>query len=111
MGRVISFVGASAIVLAMLAMSAAGCAQMNQMTGGVTSPSTSFASRLPTTGYSGIAPMPKGTAEQPPPAIQNCALVAISTPSRWACGGKTYTAYQLARARMNWEKKYGATAQ
>ncbi|HEY6418304.1 MAG TPA: hypothetical protein VIX59_04805 [Candidatus Binataceae bacterium] len=108
MERMISFVGASALV-AMLAMSAAGCARMNQMTGGVTSPSTSFAAREPSTGFSGIAPMPKtNNPEKPPPAIQNCALVAISTPSRWACNGKTYTAYELAKARMDWEKKYGS---
>jgi hypothetical protein len=33
--------------------------------------------------------------------VQDCAIVAISSPSRWACpDGKVYTSFQLYRARV-----------
>jgi hypothetical protein len=32
--------------------------------------------------------------------VQDCAIVAISSPSRWACpDGKVYTSFELYRAR------------
>jgi hypothetical protein len=42
------------------------------------------------------------------PRVEDCAIVAISSPSRYACNGKVYTSYQLAKLRMNEEKKYAA---
>ena len=47
-----------------------------------------------------------GTARVP--RVEDCAIVAISTPSRYACNGKVYTSYQLAKMRMEEEKKYAA---
>jgi hypothetical protein len=47
-----------------------------------------------------------GTAQAP--RIEDCALVGISSPSRWACNGKVYTSFQLAKMRMDEEKKYAA---
>jgi hypothetical protein len=42
------------------------------------------------------------------PRVEDCAIVAISSPSRYACGGKVYTSFQLAKLRMDEEKKYAA---
>jgi outer membrane protein OmpA-like peptidoglycan-associated protein len=45
---------------------------------------------------------PKQAAVQVPRwvRVQDCAIVAISSPSRWACpDGKVYTNYELSRAR------------
>jgi hypothetical protein len=35
----------------------------------------------------------------PEPRVANCALIQQATPSRYVCGGKTYTATQLADIR------------
>lgn len=35
--------------------------------------------------------------------VQDCAIVAISSPSRFACDGKVYTSFQLYRARQQAE--------
>jgi hypothetical protein len=35
----------------------------------------------------------------PDPRIEDCALVQQATPTRYVCGGKTYTAVQLAALR------------
>jgi hypothetical protein len=35
--------------------------------------------------------------------VQDCAIVATSSPTRFACGGKVYTSFQLARARAKAE--------
>jgi hypothetical protein len=35
----------------------------------------------------------------PEPRVENCALTQQATPSRYVCGGKTYTATQLADIR------------
>jgi hypothetical protein len=60
----------------------------------------------------GLAPtvnMKKAEASsQPPPEVENCAVVAISTPAKYACNGKTYTSYELAKMRWDYEKKNGA---
>lgn len=31
-----------------------------------------------------------------PPRVENCAIIAISTPSIYRCNGKTYTSIELA---------------
>ena len=51
---------------------------------------------------SGMKMTPKQAAVQVPPwiRVQDCALVAISSPSRYACpDGKVYTNFELSRAR------------
>ncbi len=40
------------------------------------------------------------------PRVEDCAIVGISTPTKYACGGKVYTSYQLAKLRMDEEKRY-----
>jgi len=47
-----------------------------------------------------------GTAKIP--RVEDCAIVAISSPSRYACNGKVYTSYQLAKLRMAEDKKEGS---
>jgi hypothetical protein len=47
-----------------------------------------------------------GTARVP--RVEDCAIVGISSPSKFACGGKVYTSFQLAKLRMAEEKKYAA---
>jgi hypothetical protein len=44
----------------------------------------------------------------PAPRVEDCAIVAISSPSRFACNGKVYTSFQLAKLRMEEEKKYAS---
>lgn len=39
----------------------------------------------------------------PPPRVENCAVVTISTPAKYACNGKVYTAYELQHLREKWE--------
>ena len=40
------------------------------------------------------------------PRVEDCAIVGISSPTKYACNGKVYTSYQLAKLRMAEEKKY-----
>lgn len=47
----------------------------------------------------------QGAAAGPPPLVQNCAIVAISSPTKYACNGKVYTSFQLAKLRQDWKKK------
>jgi len=49
-------------------------------------------------------PATMATPAGPPPLVQNCAIVAISSPSRYACNGKVYTTFELLKLREKWEK-------
>ena len=42
------------------------------------------------------------------PRVEDCAIVGISSPTKYACNGKVYTSFQLAKMRMEEEKKYAA---
>jgi hypothetical protein len=42
------------------------------------------------------------------PRVEDCAIVSISSPSKYACNGKVSTSFQLAKLRMDEEKKYAA---
>ena len=42
------------------------------------------------------------------PRVEDCAIVAISSPTRYACNGKVYTSFQLAKLRLEEEKKYAS---
>jgi len=35
----------------------------------------------------------------PPPDVTDCAIVTLSTPTLYACGGKVYTVFQLQHLR------------
>jgi hypothetical protein len=49
-------------------------------------------------------PLSKGA----PPLVQNCAIVSISSPTRYACNGKVYTSFELAKLREEWQAKQQA---
>ena len=65
--------------LALLAGSLAGCTSI-----------------LPQSGW---GPTPPGA----PPLVQNCGIVGISSPTRYACNGKVYTTFDLEKQRLAWE--------
>ena len=43
----------------------------------------------------------------PPPMVQNCGIVTIGSPTKYACNGKTYTSFELLKLRQDWEKTHG----
>lgn len=47
-------------------------------------------------------------AAQPAPRVQDCGVIQTGTPSRFACDGKVYTSYQLAKLREDEAKRYSA---
>ncbi len=63
-------------------------------------------------GYQGSAQEPTRVPSTAPatsaaaPRVEDCGLVAISSPPKYACNGKVYTAFQLERLRTEAEKKY-----
>lgn len=46
-------------------------------------------------------------ADRPPPMVQNCGIVGIGSPTKYACGGKVYTSFELLKLREEWEKNHG----
>jgi hypothetical protein len=46
----------------------------------------------------------KVARQDPPPKVQNCAIVTLSTPVLYACNGKVYTEYQLQHLREKAEQ-------
>jgi hypothetical protein len=40
------------------------------------------------------------------PRVQDCGVVAISSPPKYACEGKVYTSMQLAKLRNDEARKY-----
>jgi hypothetical protein len=38
-----------------------------------------------------------------PSLVQDCGIVTISSPTRYVCGGKVYTSFELERNRLKWE--------
>jgi hypothetical protein len=53
------------------------------------------------------APAPQA-ATTPVPYVENCAEVSVGSPSKFACNGKTYTAFELAKIRETEAKKYAS---
>jgi hypothetical protein len=47
-------------------------------------------------------------AATPIPYVQNCAVLNTGSPSRFACNGKVYTSFQLAKIREEEAKKVAA---
>ncbi len=39
----------------------------------------------------------------PPPKVENCGIVAVGSPMKFACDGKVYTSFQLAHLRQGKE--------
>jgi hypothetical protein len=52
----------------------------------------------------GAAKTEKPKITTAPPLVQDCGVVAISTPARYACNGKTYTSFQLTKMRADYAK-------
>jgi hypothetical protein len=51
----------------------------------------------------GMSPQ-QAAGDNPPPLVQNCGIVSISSPTKYACNGKTYTSFELLKLRLAWEK-------
>jgi hypothetical protein len=43
------------------------------------------------------------------PRVEDCAIVGISSPTRYACNGKVYTSFQLAKLRIDEKKNYASS--
>lgn len=54
------------------------------------------------------APAQTAATARAPRVDQDCTVFNISTPTRFACNGKVYTSYQLAKMRTAEEKKYAS---
>lgn len=55
----------------------------------------------------GASPRQLASADNPPPMVQNCGIVGIGSPTKYACDGKVYTSFDLLKLRQNWEKNHG----
>jgi len=75
------------------------------LTGCSTMAPSAAPSRMAFGGTTGRQPLVTTTMTGPPPLVQNCAIVAISSPTRYACNGKVYTSFELKKLREAWEKK------
>jgi hypothetical protein len=63
-------------------------------------------------GIAGCSAMPSRGWGNPgpgaPPLVQrDCAIVTISSPTRYACDGKVYTSFDLEKQRLAWETTEG----
>jgi hypothetical protein len=87
--RIKRFLGSTMLLSAVVALS--GCA--------------GFASQF------AIQQQPDGASQvaaKPIPRVQDCGVLDTGTPSRFVCGGKVYTAFQLAKLREDEARKYGS---
>jgi hypothetical protein len=53
-------------------------------------------------------PVASASGPKPIPRVQDCAVLNTGTPSRFACNGKVYTSYQLAKLREDEARKYAS---
>lgn len=71
------------------------------------------AAMLALAGCAGLQPPAGGGAAtgqvsaNPPPRVQDCGIVGIGSPTKYACNGKVYTSFELAKLRLDWEKNHG----
>ena len=49
-----------------------------------------------------------GKPTGPPPRVADCRIINQGSPNKFVCNGKTYTSFDLYRARIAWEKKQAA---
>jgi hypothetical protein len=67
------------------------------------------AALLGTAGCAAYGPNPPSQGQAAPvPLVQNCAVLNTGTPSRFACNGKVYTSFQLAKLREDEAKGYAS---
>ena len=74
--------------LAVATIALAGCAEMPSFLGG------------------GPPPQQMAGGDVPPPMVQNCGIVSIASPTKYACDGKVYTSFDLLKLRLAWEKSH-----
>jgi hypothetical protein len=55
----------------------------------------------------GAGPQQVAAADSPPPMVQDCGIVTIGSPTKYACNGKTYTSFDLLKLRQDWAKSHG----
>jgi hypothetical protein len=49
-----------------------------------------------------------GCASQSPPLrVENCGIVAVSSPTKYVCNGKVYTSFELTNLRQDIATKTG----
>jgi hypothetical protein len=83
-----------------LGLMSAGCASSTAMSSNAAQPVDPPQAALKPT-----AP-PAGSQTAQVPRVQDCGIIAISSPPKYVCGGKVYTATQLAKLRNQEAKKY-----
>ena len=82
-----------------LGLVSAGCASSASSSSSATDPADPPAATLKTTAKAQTTSVPR---------VQDCGIIAISSPPKYVCGGKVYTATQLAKSRNDEAKKYQA---
>ncbi len=50
------------------------------------------------------------SAADPPPKVQDCIAINTGTPSKYVCGGKTYTSHELRKMREDAAKAASASS-
>ncbi|MGO9605146.1 MAG: hypothetical protein ACLQAT_17455 [Candidatus Binataceae bacterium] len=61
--------------------------------------STSGSGTLPPSNATAAA---SGKPSAPPPDVNDCALISTGSPSRYECGGKIYTTFELTKLRADY---------
>lgn len=82
-----------------LGLMSAGCASSASSSSSAADPADPPAATLKTTAKAQTTSAPR---------VQDCGIIAISSPPKYVCGGKVYTATQLAKIRNDEAKKYQA---
>jgi len=54
------------------------------------------------------AAMANGKPTGPPPKVEECAMTNSGSPTKYVCNGKTYTSFDLAKMRTDYEKQQQA---
>ncbi len=88
-----------------LALIAGGCAGSASNSTSVDPPASGFrqASLKSTDSATRVA---VAKPQAPAPRVQDCGLVAISSPPKYVCNGKVYTSTELAKIRNDEARKY-----
>ena len=80
-----------------LGLTCTGCASSASSSSRAVDPADPPAAALKTTASTQTTAVPR---------VQDCGVVAISSPPKYVCSGKVYTATQLAKVRNDQAKKY-----
>ncbi len=98
------------VVSLALGLCAAGCTSTASNSGAAAKradpPSQGFRAAAFKSTDSAAPPATSEAKQAPVPRVQECGVIAISSPSKYVCNGKVYTAVQLAKLRADEAKKY-----